>query len=139
MNTDEEHLRLLSIFHYVVAAMAAIIAGFPLIHVTLGLVMVLAPQSMGPPSGPPPAFIGWFFVVMGGLFVFLGLCFAGMVFYGGRCIAKRKHYTFCLVAAGLSCLFMPFGTVLGVFTLVVLMRPTVKQLFEVAPPLTGPG
>jgi len=28
---------------------------------------------------------------------------------------------------------MPLGTVLGVFTLVVLQRPTVKQMFGVSP------
>jgi len=28
---------------------------------------------------------------------------------------------------------MPFGTVLGVFTIVVLVRPSVKQLFEASP------
>jgi hypothetical protein len=32
--------------------------------------------------------------------------------------------------AGIECVFMPFGTVLGVFTLVVLTRPSVKPLFE---------
>ena len=31
--------------------------------------------------------------------------------------------------AGLECIFMPFGTVLGVFTIIVLMRDTVKELF----------
>jgi len=34
-----------------------------------------------------------------------------------------------MVIAGIECLFMPFGTVLGVFTLVVLVRPSVKELF----------
>ncbi len=29
----------------------------------------------------------------------------------------------------LNCLFMPFGTVLGVLTIIVLMRPSVKALF----------
>jgi hypothetical protein len=31
--------------------------------------------------------------------------------------------------AGVECLFMPFGTVLGVFTIIVLMRESVKQVF----------
>jgi hypothetical protein len=44
-------------------------------------------------------------------------------------MAHRKHYTFCLVMAGVECLFMPFGTVLGVFTILVLNRQTVKELF----------
>jgi hypothetical protein len=36
---------------------------------------------------------------------------------------------FCLVMAGIQCIFMPFGTVLGVFTIIVLMRNSVKEAF----------
>jgi len=36
---------------------------------------------------------------------------------------------FCFVVACIECLFMPFGTVLGAFTIIVLMRPSVKNLF----------
>jgi hypothetical protein len=36
--------------------------------------------------------------------------------------------------AGVECIFMPFGTVLGAFTLVVLLRESVKQLFTGNPP-----
>ena len=35
MNQDEEHLRLLSIFHYVCAGLSAFFACIPLIHVTV--------------------------------------------------------------------------------------------------------
>jgi hypothetical protein len=45
---------------------------------------------------------------------------------------------FCLVMGGVECLFMPFGTVLGVFTIIVLMREPVKQLFGVNPPAIAP-
>jgi hypothetical protein len=38
--------------------------------------------------------------------------------------------------AGVACLFMPFGTVLGIFTIIVLVRPQVKALFDtMAPPV----
>ncbi len=37
---------------------------------------------------------------------------------------------FCLVMACVACLFMPFGTVLGVFTIIVLARPSVQTLFS---------
>jgi hypothetical protein len=33
------------------------------------------------------------------------------------------------VIACIECLFMPFGTILGVFTLIVLSRESVKKLF----------
>jgi len=42
------------------------------------------------------------------------------------------------VMAGIECLFMPFGTVLGVFTILVLVRESVKPLFGVNLP-TAPA
>jgi hypothetical protein len=32
--------------------------------------------------------------------------------------------------AGLACMFMPFGTVLGVFTIIVLVKENVKGMFR---------
>ena len=129
MNQDEEHLRLLSVFHFVCAGLAALIACIPIIHLVIGLIMVLRPESFGPGKNQPPAFIGWFFVILASVFIFLGWTFATVLAWAGRCLRKRKHYTFCLVTAGVACMFMPFGTVLGVFTIIVLSRPSVKALF----------
>ena len=52
-----------------------------------------------------------------------------MAFAGGR-LRRRKSRTYCLVAAGIACMFMPFGTVLGIFTIITLTKPSVIQLFE---------
>jgi hypothetical protein len=32
--------------------------------------------------------------------------------------------------ACVECIFIPFGTVLGAFTILVLMRPSVKEMFD---------
>jgi len=45
-------------------------------------------------------------------------------------LRKRKHRTFLLVMAALSCLSIPYGTILGIFTFMVLQRPAAKKLFE---------
>jgi len=131
MNQDEEHLRLLSIFHYVVAGMAAFFACFPIIHLVLGLVFLLHPNAFGPQNnqGHPERFIGLMFVVLASVFILFGWAFAACIAYAGRCLKQRKHYTFCMVMAGIACLFMPFGTILGIFTILVLIRPSVKPLF----------
>ena len=129
MTQDEDHLKLLSIFHYVVAGLAALFACFPIIHLVVGLVFILAPQKFDGKGEPPPAWFGWLFVIMASIFIALGWIFAGFVLAAGRFLARRKRYMFCLVMAGIECLFMPFGTVLGVFTIIVLMREPVKQLF----------
>ena len=36
---------------------------------------------------------------------------------------------FCLVVAAIQCAFVPFGTVLGVFTIFALQKLVVRQLF----------
>ena len=126
---DEEHLRLLSIFHFVVAGMTGLFALFPIIHLIIGLAIVSgALHSSG--TDQIPAFIGWFFVLFAATWIVFGLALAMLIALGGRELRRRRHYTFCLVVAALACLIMPFGTVLGVFTILVLMRESVKEMFH---------
>ena len=125
---DQQHLDLLGIFHYVVAGISALCSLIPVIHLAMGLAMVTG-QFPHKPGEPDPAMFGWIFVVLGGGFIAAGLAFSALLAYAGRCLRRRRRYTFCMVMAAISCAFMPFGTVLGVFTLVVLTRPSVKPLF----------
>jgi len=129
MNQDQEHLELLSIFHYIVGGMAALFSFFPIVYLILGTLFIVAPGRIQGSGSPPPAFLGWIFIILGGCIMLVGLAFAVCVILAGRYITKRRHYIFCLVIASLNCLFMPFGTILGVFTIVILMRPSVKELF----------
>jgi hypothetical protein len=126
---DEEHLWLLSIFHYVVGGMAALVACIPLIHLAAGIFFIVASDKWQGHGQPPPAFVGWLFVVIAGMFILLGWTFAALVVLNGRFLARRRNYTFCLVMGAIECLFMPFGTMLSVFTLLVLLRPSVKEMF----------
>ena len=131
---DNEHLRLLSIFHYVKGGITAAFSCIPIIHVVLGLFFIFAPHVFGEGKDQPPAFIGVLFVVLGSFLILFGWIFAALVLFAGRCIARRKHYVFCVVIACVECISIPFGTVLGVFTLLVLSRPSVRGLFNPRPP-----
>jgi len=129
MNKDEEQLDLLRIFHYVLAGMSALISLFPILHLLMGLAIVsgLIPIEEGENS---PVFIGWILIGISVFMIGFGMTYAGIIALSGRYIGQRKHYTFCRVAAGFACLMMPFGTALGVFTIIVLMRESVKELFD---------
>jgi Ca2+/Na+ antiporter len=107
---DNEHLRLLSIFHYVKGGITALFACIPIIHVVLGLVFIFAPQLFGHGKDQPPAFLGWLFVILGSFLILLGWTITVLVLIAGRCIGRYKHYTF--VMACVELLSMPFGTVL---------------------------
>ena len=126
---DAEQVRLLSIFHYVVGALAGLCSLFPVVHLVVGIAMLTGRMSdMGTES--EARLFGWLFVVAACLVIAIGLTFAVCIILAGRFLARHVYYIFCLVMAAVECIFMPFGTVLGVLTIVVLQRPTVKQMFE---------
>ena len=132
ISQDAEQLRLLSIFHYVVGGITGLFSCLTLFYIVFGIVMIVAPEILKPPGGPrepAPEFVGWFMVAFGAITLTIGWSLAGCILFAGRCLARRRHHMFCVIVAGFSCLFMPFGTVLGVFTIVVLTRPSVKELF----------
>jgi hypothetical protein len=131
-NQDLEHLKLLSIFHYVFAGLSAVGSLFPMIYVGLGFLLMFMPADGNGPKGDEEAMraMGLIFVAVAGACVLAAWLLAACVFFAGRYLAGRTHYTYCLVLACVSCVFMPLGTALGVFTLIVLLRPSVKALFD---------
>jgi hypothetical protein len=127
---DRSHLRLLVIFHYIVAGITALFSCMFILHIVMGIAFLAAPESLVSESGelPPPLF-GWIFIAAGSFALLCGFSMAICLVLAARFLSRRTHHLFCLVIAGISCLFFPFGTVLGVFTLVILLRPSVKTVF----------
>ena len=131
MDRDTEQLNLLAIFHYVVAGLAALFSFFPLLYTTIGAIFIFAARhgTAKPGEDLPPEFLGWIFAVLGVLLFLIGIAMAICILIAGRSLAPRKRYSFVLVMACIECLFIPFGTILGVFTIVVLSRESVRGLF----------
>ena len=128
-NDDEQHLRILSVFHYVVGGLAALFACFPILHLVIGIVALTGGLD-GPDEDFPNLIFGLIFTIIPLLIMAMGWTFSICMITAGRNLAQKKRRKFCLVMACIGCAFMPFGTVLGVFTIIVLMRPSVQQLFK---------
>jgi hypothetical protein len=129
---DEEHLRLLALGHYIVGGMTIAFASMFIFHLILVLGGAAHPdmfESKGqPPNGfPQGMLVGFAWAI--GCFIVAGWAFGTLTIYSGRCIKRVKRRMFTLVMAWLNTLMPPFGTVLGVFTLMVLSRPSVKRLY----------
>jgi hypothetical protein len=141
MSQDVEHLRLLSIFHYVVGGITAFAACVPCIHLGLGIALVSGMLPAKPGQEGIHIFLGWFLIVLASLLILAGWTLAVSIVVAGRSLARRTNYTRCFVVAGIQCILFPFGTVLGVFTIIVLSRPSVKVLFQSqnASPPGSPG
>ncbi|HZS18116.1 MAG TPA: hypothetical protein VFA51_09325 [Candidatus Udaeobacter sp.] len=132
MSQDTEHLKLLAIFHYVVAGLGALCSFFPLLYTIVGAVFIGAARhgTTKPGEDLPPEFLGWIFVVLGSVLFLMGIAMSVCILMTGRSLALRKRYSFVFVMACIECLFIPFGTVLGVFTIIVLSRESVRALFS---------
>ena len=129
---DESHLNTLAICHFIYSGMLALFGLFGLIYVVFGVILATASLSGGGggPGGPPPAAIGGVVAAIGGFITLFLWAKAGCVLYSGMSIKKRQRRTFSFVIACICCMNIPLGTALGVFTLVVLSRQSVKAIYD---------
>lgn len=128
---DAEHLRLLSIGYKISAAISALFSLFGLLYVAMGLLIALIPPHASTKAGePPPEIMGWIFGFIGLMMFLLMVGLAIAKFIAANKINQRRSKTFCLVVAGISCLGIPYGTLLGVASFIVLQRPSVARQFD---------
>jgi hypothetical protein len=130
---DAEHLKLLSIFYMVSAGLSAFYSLIGLIYAAIGVLvfeMVSKMPASGANDGPPPALIGWIFGGIGFAFFLAFATIAALKLRAAFCIKGRKSRWLCLVTAVISCLEIPYGTLLGVFTFIVLDRASVRNEFD---------
>jgi hypothetical protein len=125
---DREHLRLLIIFFYIWAGLQTLGGLMGLAFIGVGTFIASSPQ-IAQGNNPPPPWFGAIFAGIGAL-VFVSVeCLAALSFFTGRFLARRQHRTFCVVISALNCMSLPLGTALGVFSIIVLQRSSVKALF----------
>lgn len=134
-NDDLYHVDLLGTLHWVLAGIAAVAGLFPILHVVFGFIAIVA-SIVGEGAEPEARGMG---IVMGVMFMAIGSAIIVMfwvmafcMYLSGKYLKAHTNHTFCMVIAVLICFSFPLGTALGVFTIVVLIRPSVRKLFGIA-------
>jgi len=128
---DVDHLNLLSILHFVGAGFALLGVLFLLMHFSIFYTVFNNPKLWeNEKQGPPPAelfdIFKWFYLVLAIWFITSGI----LSVLSGLFLRARKHRMFSMVVAGIICVHAPLGTALGVFTIIVLLRDSVRELYE---------
>jgi hypothetical protein len=130
-NIDADHLNLLSIFHFVGAGLALLGILFLFVHFEFMHFIFTNPDIwQNQKGGPPPQQIFSIlivFYIIGGILLVVSAILNVM---SGLFLHVRKNRTFSLVVAGINCLHLPLGTVLGIFTIIVLLRPSVREIYQ---------
>lgn len=130
---DEEHLKLLSYGFLFSGVMTSLFSLLGLFYAGLGLAMSTflsaAARSGSRAETLPPESVGAVLGIFGLVFFLLAIGLAIAKFVAASSIRRRRSRTFCLVVAGISCFGIPYGTVLGVCTFMVLGRDSVVRLF----------
>jgi hypothetical protein len=131
---DLEHVRLLSIFHFVFAGLALLGIAFLGLHYFMMHTIFSNPDMWKSPKGgepPPQAFLNAFiwFYIFGSVVLLAGLVLNVLSAFF---LLQKRHWLFSLIIGGLNCLQIPFGTALGIFTIIVLCRDSVRELYSSA-------
>ncbi len=135
-DNDLQHLKYLRTAYIVNAGILFLIALLPVVHLVVGIGMIAG--MFEDDKDPPPEFLGYFFVAIAVILIALFGTLAILNLFAARALGAQKNWVFCVAMAAVNLMFSPFGIIIGVFSLVVLLRESVKQLFERnAQPISG--
>jgi hypothetical protein len=156
----EQNLHLLAIFHYVVAGFLALMVCFSILYAAFAWNMFSSFPVTVPPfeevqvttyeeygqaisqedydervaryAAPEQIFAGFrtmmiTILLLNGLF-WGGICL--MTALSGYFIQQRQRRVFSIVTAAVNCIYFPFGTVLGVFTIILLNKSETIDLYN---------
>lgn len=130
---NNEHLKLLSIFHYISGGITLAFALFMgayffLIFYIFSFANLQKDISPEFNNNMPEAFFSIMLTIFMIIFI-LGLLFGIGQIISGRLIKLRQLRWLSFMVGIINLLNFPYGTILGIFTIMVLERDSVKQQY----------
>jgi len=115
------HLHTLKILFYILGVLELLLVPILLLGAAGGYIS----ESNSANPNAQPALLAAIMVGAGAIFAGLGT----LNILGARRMAERRSHKLCKIAAGADCLAGALGIALGVYALIVLMRPEVVASF----------
>ena len=132
---DTEHLKLLFIFNIVMGILIILFSSLFIFYLYFMNKLFTDPRfySFYPNYENTPVINetmrSLITLMIGGIIV-IGWLTGIATILSGVFIKRRKYRMFSIVVAGINCFHVPFGTMLGVFTMVVLFRDSVISIYR---------
>lgn len=126
---DGDLLSIVSIFHYVLGGFQMLFSLIGFVYIAVGILMATGAMDSAKGGAPPPE-LGWIFGGVGVVFVLIFLAIGLLTIRTGINISRRRRRTFCIVIDSILCTMVPFGTIVGIFGLVLLTRLETVEEFK---------
>lgn len=110
--------------------------------VIIWVTLLVIPMDIGIRAIVHPAFytmeLGLYQPTVFGLIIFMttlviiltGWAYGIGLLWMARFLIRREQHFYCLMMSWVSCLFLPFGTLLGIISLIILFQRPVAELFD---------
>lgn len=131
---DEEHLKLLSLFHYIKGAITLAFSFLAIIYLIFLSVIFdtignLQHQPMyRRPDFPFDLFSSIMFFVWA--IMILVVVFGILQIISGYYLKQKKHRLFSFIIGVFQLIEIPYGTILGIMTIIGLSRNSVEQKYQ---------
>ncbi|MEJ2196814.1 MAG: hypothetical protein P8X73_18420 [Ignavibacteriaceae bacterium] len=133
---DAEHLRLLCLFHYISGGIKLFLSLVLLFQFLLliffweGLMQSYDGHRFTSNNELDSTILNIFFYLW--LFILVIIISQGILeILSARFIKQRKNRIFSYILAIMNLLSIPYGTILGIMTIIVLSRNSIKELYNV--------
>jgi len=129
MNNLSNNVNTFRILFLVKGILTILFSLLPLAYALFG-VFIGSWDEFSPVKNELPFNPGIIFVIIGGMgFVFL-MTLGILTLLASKYLNEYKNYTFIFVIAILNCFTGVLGILLGVFTIIELNKPHIRELFE---------
>ena len=136
---DEEHLKLLVIFNIIYGVLKTIFTLLLSLYMFFVYILLRDPKfyseyhNMENANLPNAEIMNIIMIIVTAIVV-LGFLIGIATLISAQLMKRRKFRGFSIAVACLNCISFPFGTLLGIFTLIVLFRDSVKKLYQTVDP-----
>ncbi|MCG9972800.1 hypothetical protein [Christiangramia crocea] len=125
MTAENHNLNVFRVLFLIKGIFTLLISFFPLIYIFMGLFIFNNEWQNSHEFG----LTGLAFVLFGSVIFLFLLTLGVLTLLAGKYIGDRRKYDFIFVIAILNCFTGILGILLGIFTIIELNKPQVKQLF----------
>lgn len=121
------HLRALAVLHYVFGGLQLLACMGLGAFLAFGIGHEHELNQLGQSADDRAAGVGT--IAIFSVLLLISIVSTLLQFFAAEMLRRQRRLTLCLLCAGWNCMWLPLGTALGIYALVVLLDPQMKPLF----------